>query len=251
MAELSGVAYISSGAFLNRMDARAKLLCVAGFSLAGLNAGPAGLCILSILLAVCFRSIRFPLTSVRTEGRYLMVLLAVVFLARALFTPGQRLSAAQWLPVTREGLLDGAVVCWRFTLVIAAGGLMVVTSRSKEIKAAVQAFLAPIPLVPEKRVATMMGLTLRLIPVVLDQARKTADAQRARGVENRKNPIVRIITLAVPLIRKSFETADHMAVAMDARCYSEHRTDPVLSASRSDWAATVVTAGLCLAAAMA
>ena len=92
----------------------------------------------------------------------------------------------------------------------------------------------------------MMSLILRFVPVIFDQAKETNDAQRARGVENRKNPIYRMRKLAIPLIRSTFERADKLAVAMEARCYSENRTDPALSSSRRDWIALFAVIGLCL-----
>ena len=85
-----------------------------------------------------------------------------------------------------------------------------------------------------------MSLIVRFIPVVLGQMRQTLDAQRSRGVENRKNPVYRLVTLAIPLFRRIFEDADRLAVAMESRCFDEHRTDPELNASRADWAALVI-----------
>jgi energy-coupling factor transporter transmembrane protein EcfT len=64
-------------------------------------------------------------------------------------------------------------------------------------------------------------------------------------VENRKNPVYRLIRLGIPLIRRTFERADKLAVAMEARCYNENRTDPELSATRIDWMALVVMILIC------
>ena len=100
--------------------------------------------------------------------------------------------------------------------------------------------------IPSKRIATMMSLVVRFIPVIFDQARETADAQRARGVDNRKNPIYRLKKLGIPLMRRTFERADKLAVAMEARCYSENRTDPGLYARSKDWAALFVVICLCI-----
>lgn len=89
----------------------------------------------------------------------------------------------------------------------------------------------------------MLGLTIRFIPIILNQMRETADAQRARGIENRKNPVYRTVKFIIPLMRRTFEDADKLAVAMEARCWSENRTDPELSFGKSDWAA-VLTASV-------
>ena len=83
----------------------------------------------------------------------------------------------------------------------------------------------------------MMGLIARFVPVVLNQAKETVEAQRARCAENRRNPLSRLIRLGIPLIRRTFAQADSMAVAMEARCFVENRTDPELFAKRLDWLA--------------
>ena len=49
--------------------------------------------------------------------------------------------------------------------------------------------------------------------------------RHARG-NLRKNPVRRLINLAWPLLKKTFQSADDLSLAMQARCYSENRTDP-------------------------
>ncbi|OEU72588.1 MAG: hypothetical protein BA864_00865 [Desulfuromonadales bacterium C00003093] len=131
-------------------------------------------------------------------------------------------------------------------LIVLAGLLFVSTTRPSEIRAAVEWFLSPFPFIPGKRVATMMSLIIRFIPVILEQAKETSDAQRARGVENRKNPVYRLMKLAVPLVRRTFESADKLAVAMEARCYTEKRVNIELYATRNDWIALFLVLCLCV-----
>ncbi len=93
----------------------------------------------------------------------------------------------------------------------------------------------------------MMSLIMRFMPVIYEQVKDTADAQRARCVENNKNPIYRLIKLLIPVIRRTFEGADDLALAMEARCFSENRTDPVLSSSPKDWVTLFIIICLCFA----
>jgi len=82
--------------------------------------------------------------------------------------------------------------------------------------------------------------------VIFQQAKETLDAQRARGVENRKNPVYRLVKLGIPVLRRTFERADKLASAMEARCYSENRTDSLLSSGVRDWISLVGVVCLCL-----
>ena len=96
------------------------------------------------------------------------------------------------------------------------------------------------------KVAVMMGLILRFVPVIFDQAKETLEAQRARCVQNRKNPVYRLIKLGFPLMRRTFERADDLVAAMEARGFTENRTDPELVSHQRDWVALLILSGLCI-----
>lgn len=201
--------------------------------------------LLSCLLTMLIVNSRLPLKSGLRGMRFFFILLLLVMGARMVITPGDPIIEIKFFSITRQGTLSGVLICWRLTIIVLLGFAFVFSTRSFEIKAAVQWFLKPFAFIPGKRIATMMGLTTRFIPVILNQANETAAAQRARCVENRKNPVYRLIRLGIPLIRRTFERADRLAIAMEARCYSENRTDPELCAARTDWIALVVMILIC------
>jgi energy-coupling factor transporter transmembrane protein EcfT len=175
------------------------------------------------------------------EIRFFFVLMGFVFVARSLTAPGTPIIHFKFLLISREGLYDGALIVWRLLIIVLFAIPFMATTRPSAINAAVAWYLTPFPFIPRKRIAMMMSLAMRFIPVIFEQARETADAQRARCVENRKNPVYRMLTFSIPLIRRTFETADELAVAMEARCYSENRTEPEFSARFSDWMVLLVS----------
>jgi energy-coupling factor transporter transmembrane protein EcfT len=101
------------------------------------------------------------------------------------------------------------------------------------------------PFIPGKRIATMMGLIVRFIPVIFIKTHEVSEAQRARCSENIKNPFVRLRRLAFPMVRRVFQDAENIAMAMAARCYSETSTRADASLSRSDW--LILSAGIAFA----
>lgn len=248
VAELTRFSYQYGKSALHGLDVRFKLFFLMLISLTSLKADVIALSALTGVIILLLFHINQPLKTILAEIRYFFLILVFVFIARALVTPGAPVVEFSVITVSREGLHDGTLVCWRLIVIVMLSFLLVVTTRPTEIKSAVQWFLRPVPFIPEKRVATMMSLVMRFVPVILDQARETADAQRARGVENRKNPFYRLRKLMIPLIRRTFETADKLAIAMEARCYSENRTDPGFSAKHSDWLALFAVLCLCLLA---
>jgi len=135
------------------------------------------------------------------------------------------------ISVTKEGLLDGFLVAFKFLLIMLSGVLFSMTTQPNTIKSAVQWYLKPVPFIPEKRVAVMISLSLKFMPVILRQANEISDAQKARCGDLEKNPIKRINRLIIPLLKRIFLNADSLILAMESRCYTEDRTDPVFSPS--------------------
>ncbi|MBT8356132.1 MAG: energy-coupling factor transporter transmembrane protein EcfT [Deltaproteobacteria bacterium] len=235
MAELTVLNYHSGNSILHQLDVRFKLFFLIIISLTLVQADLTALSIISLMLAVVLIYIRFPLISALKEARYFFILILLVFFARVFSTSGSALIEWRFMVISKQGVHEAGMVCWRLFLVVFLGLSFISTTRSTEIKAAVEWFLIPFPFIPRKRIAIMMSLILRFMPAIYQQVKDTADAQRARCIENKKNPLYRLIKLFVPVIRRTFEGADDLALAMEARCYSENRTDPVLSSSLRDW----------------
>ena len=223
MVELTAFNFRSGTSLMHELDVRFKLVILVMMSLASLKAALLALCVLTFMLVGLIINVRLPIKAIIKELRYFLILLLIVFIARSLTTPGLPLIQFKAISITREGVYSGIIVCWRLQIIIVMGLLFVSTTRPSEIKAAVQWFLNPFPFIPAKRIATMMSLIIRFMPVIIGQAKETTDAQRARGVENRKNPVYRLKKLLIPLMRRTFTDADKLAVAMEARCYSENR----------------------------
>lgn len=245
MAELTVFGFRQGTSLLHQLDVRFKLIFLVLISFASLKAQVAGLSLLTLILVVALINVRVSLGSILRDLRYASILLIFIFVARALSTSGSAFVEFKIISVTREGLYEGALVCWRLVIVIITGLAFVLTTRPSEIKAAVAWMLRPFPFVPAKRIATMMSLIVRFMPVIFQQAKETLDAQRARGVENRKNPVYRLVKLGIPILRRTFERADKLALAMEARCYSENRTDPRLASGIKDWITLFVVVFLC------
>ena len=251
MAELTSFGYTPGDSLLHRLDARFKLISMILLSLVCLNLDMAPQGVLTFLLLAVIVHARLPLMAGIRELRYFFVLLLLVFIARVVSTAGEPLADFRFFLISRQGLYAGLLVCWRLAFIVLLGFTLVSTTRPSEIKAAVQWFLKPLPFIPEQKVAVMMGLILRFVPVIFYQAADTVAAQNARCVQNRKNPLYRLIKLGFPLIRRTFERADCLVAAMEARGFSEDRTDPDLALHRRDWlslAAVVATCVLIVAA---
>ncbi len=229
MGQLTAIGFTPGHSLPHSLDPRTKQLLLMGLSAASLGGGPIFLATLTGVLGVCFALAGLRIGRLMSEIRYFLLFLLFVFGVRTLaFDSG-------WTPTISAGSVNTALlVCWRLLLVVLMGVLLMATTRTAHIRAALVWFLKPIPLINEKTAATMVGLVVRFIPVILFQALEISDAQRARCVQQRKNPLRRLTRFTTALLRRVFSSADELAVAMQARCYHEDRTLPDLFFSRRD-----------------
>jgi energy-coupling factor transporter transmembrane protein EcfT len=229
---------------LNAMDVRFKMACMAVLSIAVLQSGMMALMGLSLFAMLLWGCVRLRIMEMIYPLRYLVPMLIIIFLARAgtvSFFSGDSMVSVAWDPA---GAVDGGLICWRLIVLTCLGVLWMTTTRPAGIRMAVEWFCKPFPGLSGKQVATMMSLMVRFLPVLVEQARETSAAQQCRCVQNRKNPVYRTVSFSLPLLRRTFETADHLADAMESRCFSPEAIRPITwQARRSDWIALIGTAG--------
>jgi biotin transport system permease protein len=144
---------------------------------------------------------RLPVGRVLRELRAPVVLLTLLFGFQAL--------------LAGTGWAEAAVAVARFAALILLATLVTLTTRVADmidLFERVFGVLRPLGVNPAK-LALMLALTIRFIPLLAEQVREVRMAQRARGVERS------IAALFVPLLVKIFTMADDLAAALEARGY--------------------------------
>ena len=211
--------YYPGRSWLHRWDARCKLLGILliGFQL--FHADGFTLTALSVTLCAAFWLSRLPAAFLRELRGWEFMLLAI-FCVHAIFTPGSRFPAWPWLPITGSGLRR-AVVAWRLGLMLGYASLFTAVTRPRELLEALAWFLLPFRFLPTRRIAFMATLTMRFLPLMLDELGEVNQANKARLGERRLNPVTRAKHLFVPVLRRSFTRADELALALAARGYRE------------------------------
>lgn len=246
MAGVNPFTFRSGESWLHGLDIRCKTVILCLLSLALVRTGLLGCIFCLAVLLLCLHTIRIPLFRILAQLKWFILFLGLIFLVRSLGTPGVPVVSVSGITLTGQGMADGGMVVFRFFLVMILGLVFSATTRPSGLKSAVQWFLAPIPLVPEKRVGIMVGLSLRFLPLIFKQAGESRDAFHARCGNLRKHPVQRITFLGLPLLKKTFAAADNLTLAMDARCYSEDRTDPEFSITSRDLLLLAVGGVFCL-----
>ncbi len=246
MADLNPFMFRPGNSTLHGLDTRCKFFMVCMVSLSVLRADFAACFICLGILLVFIRQIKLPMGKTLKHLRYFILFLLFIILARALTIPGDTLISLYDITISSQGLYQGCLVALRFFLVMVTGLIFSATTRPANLKNAAQWYLKPIPFVPEKRVAVMISLALRFLPLILKQAGETSDAIQSRCGNLEKNPAKRFIRLTLPLLKKTFLSADHLILAMEARCYCEDRTDPEFEPSGRELSFIIASIGLWL-----
>lgn len=152
--------------------------------------------------AVLYRSAGFSWQQLWEQVRPLRWMIVLLIGAHALLGGG---SAESWR--------SGVVVAGTIAVAVALAALLTLTTPVSEMIETVQRALGPFQrfgVNPEK-IALLLALTIRAIPVIATLASEVRDAQRARGVSHS------VRAFAVPLVVRSVRHADALGEALIAR----------------------------------
>ncbi len=236
MAESLVFHYQAINSVLHRFDPRPKTGALLILSPVIMAADKIGLGISTLGIAAVGIVAGLKWSMVIRELRYFSLLLLVLFISRAVFISGDAMFNIGPVIFSKTGIISGGKICWRLVLVVSLGIIYAATTRPKEVRAAVQWMTASIPGIPEKRLGMMIGLLVRFIPLILEQANEIMAAQNARCIQCRKNPYYRLTRFTIPMLRKMIQRSDELTAAMMSRCYNDTPTLPVMRIHRLDWA---------------
>lgn len=231
MAMKQGVrmgAYYPVASPVHRLDARAKVLGML-FFLAGIFVANR-LWAFGVVYAVGVAALlvaRIPLMEAVRTVRGLVALLAISCLINMFFTAGDNvLWQAGPLHLTAEGVRNSGLMLLRLTALVSFAGLLSYTTTSLELADGMERLLAPFVRLgfPAHEFAMMMAISLRFVPVLIDEFERIVKAQKSRGGGFDDGPMLDrargLVAVAVPLLYNALRRADDLAVAMEARAYA-------------------------------
>ncbi|MFA6683150.1 MAG: energy-coupling factor transporter transmembrane protein EcfT [Acholeplasmataceae bacterium] len=124
-----------------------------------------------------------------------------------------------------SGLYQTSFLILRILIIIILSSLLTFTTMPTDITNGLESLLKPLKIIkfPVGELATMLSLTLRFIPSLLEETNKIIKAQASRGAEfseaSFKKKLVQIISLLIPIFVISFKRAEDLANAMEVRGY--------------------------------
>lgn len=127
------------------------------------------------------------------------------------------------IAIYEDGLLFAIFILLRLIIIVTLSTILTITTKPTDLNLGLERVLKPLKIIKvnTEEIAMIIGISLRYIPTLLDEANKIILAQASRGVDFQegkiKDKIVQIISLLVPMFIISFQRSDELANAMEAR----------------------------------
>ena len=183
-----------------------------------------------VFVALCFfgavKLSKVPIKFILRGLKSIMFILLFTVALNMFFTrTGNTLFKLGFISITDEGLIIAAKMGIRLMLLIVGSSLLTLTTSPIELTDGIESLLKPFAKigVPAHEIAMMMSISLRFIPILLEETDKIMKAQMARGADFESGNIIQrakaMIPIMVPLFISAFRRAEELAMAMEARCY--------------------------------
>jgi len=226
--------YIPGNSLIHRMDPTAKLLCLVSLILA-VTFGKsyrthlilATICLLIVRKAGL--SMRYVFSGVRPALPFILVVAVLQLLLQG-SQPANDTILWQWgiLRIGSVGIQLVAISLFRLLELLSLISLLTNTTTTSQLSRGVERLLRPLDAVgfPGHDVSLVLTIALRFLPLLAMQLETIMKAQASRGANLEAegawhfvSTTRRRLALIVPLFLDAFRRAEHLATAMEARCY--------------------------------
>lgn len=183
--------------------------------------------IVNCLIIICLFVGYFLLGRVVKKFRILQLLLVIFlsFYIQTVLHVGFSFTTYE-IQVYDSGLNSAARIIIRIVSLLLLSSLLTLTTKPTDLNNGLELLLKPLTYLKIKvGIFTMMiSIALRFIPTLINEAEKILKAQASRGVDFKeghlKDKITQIIALIIPMFIISYNRADDLANAMEARGYN-------------------------------
>jgi energy-coupling factor transport system permease protein len=241
--------YLDLHSPLHRLDPRAKILAYSALMLATflVRASFAGLAVL-VLAAACIQIVsRVPLGYVLRGMRLLFNTLLIIIAFQILFFPNPSPEGVLWrwwiVSLSLDGIRQGLVLLVRVVLLYYWTTTLMFTTAMMDLADGTESLLDPLKRVglPVNELVMVLVIAIKFVPILVAELERMIKAQTARGARFDQGGLGqrarKLGGLLIPLFVNSFNRAETLTTAMNARCYRGGRGRTkrrVLSFRRAD-----------------
>ena len=235
--------YIAKNSLVHKMDPRIKMLIIILLiTIIFLPEGFTGYALTGAAVFSLFLLSRLRLRMLLSLLKPIIFMVAVLFLVNCflLKSPSQlhlghywggghsKHGGVSWFVVSERAAYQSIYLGIRIYLIIMITTILTSTTKPLDLTIALEDLMWPLKLIkfPVHIIATIIAIALRMIPTLIEEANRIMKAQASRGIDFRngkvKEKIQSAVSLIIPLLVSSFQKAEDLAYAMDARGYNPH-----------------------------
>lgn len=227
MKEITFGQFYPADSVLHRLDPRTKLFLTLVFIVSVFVAQTwyAYIAVFVYVAAILLISLVPLRISLRSVKGVLFLVLFTAVLNILFFKSGKVLLDLKFTQITLGGILFAAKTGVRLMLLAIGAAMLTFTTTPVQLTDGLESILSPFKkILPVHDIALIMSITLRFIPILMEEVNKIMMAQKARGAcfdnGNVWKRAKALLPVLIPLFISAFRRAEELAQAMDARCYN-------------------------------
>lgn len=223
--------YLPLDSKVHAMDPRAKIMILLFVMIAVfIPAGAIGYVVIGAFILACLflskLQIRFALRAMKPIIWMMFFLLVINVLV---IKTGRPWIEWGWFSVYSDAVFQTLYIAVRLMFMIVLTTILTATTKPLDLTLGIEKLLKPFEKIglPAHIIAMMISIALRFIPTLIEETQRIMNAQASRGVDfengSLKEKVMSILSLIVPLFVSSFDRAEQLANAMEARGYDPNK----------------------------
>ncbi|BAK81755.1 energy-coupling factor transporter transmembrane component T family protein [Candidatus Arthromitus sp. SFB-rat-Yit] len=225
--------YLKIDSFIHKLDPRIKIILnivyIIGIFLVDNIFKYIFYLVMIFLITLCAKiKFYYVLNSIKTVSLFIIF---TAFFNIFFIKDGNLIFKLGFLTIYDNAIITSILISLRVIFLILGSTILILTTSPVELTDGFESMMYPLRKfnIPISEISLMMGISLRFIPILLNETDKIIKAQKSRGVDFEHGSIIKrvknIVPILIPLFINSFRRADELAIAMESRCYngSENR----------------------------
>ncbi len=219
--------YYKKDSVIHSLDPRVKLVATFVFLISlFISTNIFAYILATMFLVLIIYLCKVPFAFIIRGLKSLLMLLFISIAFNLFLTPGVKLLALGPLTITKEGLIIAIKMAIRLVYLVIGSSILTLTTTPSKLTDGLEKGLSFLKVfkVPVAEIALMMSISLRFIPILIEEVDKIMKAQMSRGADFDKGNLIEkakaLVPLLVPLFISAFRRANDLAYAMESRCYS-------------------------------
>lgn len=223
--------YLPLDSPVHKMDPRSKIIIMLLLMISiFIPAGAIGYIIIGVFIILALIISKLQITyALRSMKPMLWMMFFLLVINCWVIKTGDVIFSVAGFDIYSDAINQTAYIVVRLMFMIVITTILTATTKPLDLTLGIEKLLHPFEKIglPAHVIAMMISIALRFIPTLIEETQRIMNAQASRGVdlENGKiaEKIAAILSLIVPLFVSSFDRADQLANAMEARGYDPNK----------------------------